>query len=273
VTTPGSSPTTGDVIAVLEQLYPPDLAEDWDAVGLAVGSASAPVSQLLYTVDVTEEVVREAVTLGADLVVAHHPLLLRPVRAVDLDSPKGRVVAELLRHGITLYVAHTNADVPADGVVDSLAAALGLQQTRPLRPGRSGGLGRVGTLPGGFTLGQFAERAAAVLPATGGGVRVSGDVDRPVHTVAVQAGAGDDLLAEARVAGADVYLTSDLRHHPASEARAWGGPALVDVPHWAAEALWLPVARRLVAARLAERGLTVPAAVSTVCTDPWNSRV
>jgi dinuclear metal center YbgI/SA1388 family protein len=241
---------------------------------LAVGSRSAPVSRILYTVDVTQDVVTEALGRGADLIVAHHPLLLRPVHAIDLDTPKGRVVAELLRHDLTLYTAHTNADVPAGGVADSLAAALGLVETRPLLPGRSGGLGRVGTVPGGLTLSSFARRVAEVLPSTGGGIRVSGHWERPVSTVALQAGAGDDLLDVARAAAADVYLTSDLRHHPASEARSFdAGPALIDVAHWAAESLWLPVARRLVAERLLERGWDIPADVSTICTDPWNRRV
>ena len=265
--------SVADVVAVLQRHYPESEAESWDQVGLAVGSRSARVSRILYTVDVTLEVVEEATSRGADLIVAHHPLLLRGVHAVDLEHPKGRILAELLRRDISLYVAHTNADIPPGGVVDSLAVALGLVASRPLRsrPGAGTGLGRVGTVPGGLTLREFVERVARVLPATGGGIRVSGDLERPVTVVAVQAGAGDDLLDAARDAEADVYLTSDLRHHPASEARSWPhGPALVDVSHWAAESVWLPVAQQVVSSGLAERGLDVPADVSTVCTDPWN---
>ena len=265
-----------DVISALEARYPVGQAQSWDAVGLAVGSRTAEVGGILYTVDVTLEVVREAVSLGADLVVAHHPLLLRPVHAVDVDHPKGRIVAELLAGGVSLYVAHTNADVPPGGVVDSLARALGLVDPRPLAVTGAAdvGLGRIGSLLEARSLRRFAQQVAEVLPVTGGGIRVSGDWEQPVRSVAVQAGAGDDLLDAARTAGADVYLTSDLRHHPASEARAWTqGPALVDVPHWAAESLWLPVVRELVAADLAARGLSVPAELSSVCTDPWNHRV
>jgi dinuclear metal center YbgI/SA1388 family protein len=270
--------TVADVVAVLQRHYPESLAESWDRVGLAVGSRGATVSRILYTVDVTLEVVEEAVSRGADLIVAHHPLLLRGVHAVDLDHPKGRILAELVRNGIALYVAHTNADLPPGGVVDSLATALGLTGARPLRPapgaGADTGLGRVGSVDGELTLGDFVQRVAQVLPATGGGIRVSGDLDRPVAVVAVQAGAGDDLLDAAREAGADVYLTSDLRHHPASEARAWpGAPALVDVSHWAAESLWLPVCARAVATGLDAAGMTVPADTSTVRTDAWDHHV
>jgi putative NIF3 family GTP cyclohydrolase 1 type 2 len=135
------------------------------------------------------------------------------------------------------------------------------------------GLGRIGTLDRELTLDGFLDRVATVLPRTGGGIRASGEADRPIRSVAVQAGAGDDLLDDARRAGADVYLTSDLRHHPAGELRAWpDAPALVDVPHWAAESLWLPVVWRLVSAGLVGAGLDVPSSVSTITTDPWNHR-
>lgn len=287
-TSSSRSATVSDVVAALQRYFPESLAESWDAVGLTVGARAALVSSVLFTVDVTASVVHEAINAGADLIVAHHPLWLRPVHAVDVDTPKGWMVAELLRHDIALYVAHTNADLPPGGTVHSLATALGLLDQRPLRPtsvwsgtgsltpepgpGVEVGLGRVGSLPQTLTLRTFAERVVGVLPRTGAGIRVSGDPERPVSRVAVQAGAGDDLLDEARTAGADVYLTSDLRHHPASEARSWAdAPALVDVPHWAAESLWLPVAQRLLEAALGERGLDVRSTVSSICTDPWNA--
>ncbi|MET0997712.1 MAG: Nif3-like dinuclear metal center hexameric protein [Marmoricola sp.] len=132
------------------------------------------------------------------------------------------------------------------------------------------GSGRIGRLAEAVTLREFAERVTAALPETAHGVRVSGDPDQRVETVALCGGAGDFLLDRARAAGADVYLTSDLRHHPASELREHGAPALVDVAHWAAESTWLPVlARRLTEAL----GDTVEVSVSTTNTDPWTFRV
>jgi putative NIF3 family GTP cyclohydrolase 1 type 2 len=111
---------------------------------------------------------------------------------------------------------------------------------------------------------------AAALPGTAAGIRVAGDPDRMINTVALQGGAGDDLLDTAREAGADVYLTSDLRHHPASEAIAWpDAPALIDVPHWAAEWTWLPRLRRQLVDEL--DGIAVN--VSEINTDPWNFRI
>jgi dinuclear metal center YbgI/SA1388 family protein len=130
------------------------------------------------------------------------------------------------------------------------------------------GSGRIGTVEP-TTLGAFAQRVADTLPRTAHGVRVGGDMDRGVRRVAVCGGAGDFLLDAVRRTDADVYVTSDLRHHPASEFLEQGGPALVDVAHWAAEWTWLPVVARRVTEAL---GDTVETRVSTTCTDPWTDR-
>lgn len=131
------------------------------------------------------------------------------------------------------------------------------------------GTGRIGDVEP-TTLRGFAEQVAAALPATEHGVRVAGDPDRPVRRVALCGGAGDFLLDRLAGSDADVYLTSDLRHHPASEFVEKDGPALVDVAHWAAEWTWLPVVEARVRAAL---GDTVDTRVSTVVTDPWRFRV
>jgi dinuclear metal center YbgI/SA1388 family protein len=130
------------------------------------------------------------------------------------------------------------------------------------------GSGRIGTVDE-TTLEDFARQVASALPATAHGVRVGGDPARAVRRVAVCGGAGDFLLDQVRRTDADVYVTSDLRHHPASEFLEQGGPALVDVAHWSAEWTWLPVVAGKVADEL---GATVETRVSTICTDPWTTR-
>jgi predicted nucleic acid-binding Zn-ribbon protein len=134
------------------------------------------------------------------------------------------------------------------------------------------GHGRIGELATPVSLQAFAEQVAGALPTTAHGVRVAGDPDREIRTVAVGAGAGDSLLELVGRSGADVYVTSDLRHHRAGEFLELEGPALVDVAHWAAEWTWLPVAEERVVAGLAERGYTVDTRVSTLVTDPWTFR-
>ena len=126
-----------------------------------------------------------------------------------------------------------------------------------------------------MALQHFAEHVARALPETAHGVRVAGHPDRVVRRVAVCGGAGDFLLDLVRGTDADVYVTSDLRHHPASEFREQGGPALVDVAHWAAEWTWLPVVRAKLEDALGGIGAgdTVETRVSTIRTDPWNFRI
>ncbi|WIE55967.1 Nif3-like dinuclear metal center hexameric protein [Curtobacterium sp. MCBD17_003] len=267
-------PTLRAVLAAAEALWPADGAESWDAVGLVSGDPDAEVRHVHLTVDAVPEVAREAVALGADLLVAHHPLLLRGVTTIAETTYKGSVLATLVRGGCALLAAHTNADVVTTGTSAVLADRLGLVKQRPIEPGaRPGtGIGRVGVLAAPMTLGALARHLVDVLPATASGVRVSGEHDRPVRTVALCAGAGDSLLGAPEVLAADVYVTSDLRHHPASEFRERAmlsdGPALVDTSHWATEWLWLDVA----AAQLAD-ATGVRVTVSDIRTDPWDFAV
>ena len=169
-------------------------------------------------------------------------------------------------------MAHTNADVAADGVCEALAEACGLTDTAPLTASEDQPMGRVGDLAEPVALRSFVERLATRLPAAAGGIRVAGPADAVVRRVAVLGGAGDDLFDAVRDAGADVYVTADLRHHPALEAReeARGGtPFLVDAGHWASEQVWLARAERALRAALGERATRVETHISTVRTDPW----
>jgi dinuclear metal center YbgI/SA1388 family protein len=262
-----------DVVAAAERLFPPELAESWDAVGLVCGDPGAEVRRILFAVDPVAAVADEALVWDADLVVTHHPLFLRPVHGVPATTPKGRLVHRFIAGGVALFTAHTNADRAAPGVNDALAEVIGIEDTRPLVPVDGGdpaqGLGRVGRLARPEPLAAFAARVAAALPVTAAGVRAMGDPHAVVETVAVCGGAGDSLLGTVRAAGVDAYVTADLRHHPSSEAGEAGGPALVDVSHWASEWPWLGVAAALLAAELSAAGSTVETRVSTTPSDPW----
>ena len=266
-------PTTlADADAAISALWPPAGAESWDAVGLIAGDPETEVRAIHLAVDAVPETVDEALELGAQLLLTHHPLLLRGVTSVAEDRYKGVVLGRLIRGGAALIAAHTNADVVTRGTSAVLAERLGLLDTRPREagPDPSTGLGRIGRLPEPTTLGPLARRIADILPATAQGVRVAGEYDQPVTTVALCAGAGDSLLANPEVVAADVYLTSDLRHHPASEARERArlgrGPALIDVSHWASEWLWLDVAAEQLRSALPGVAVTV----SELRTDPWD---
>ncbi|MBP2707033.1 Nif3-like dinuclear metal center hexameric protein [Microbispora sp. RL4-1S] len=259
----------------METLYDPSWAEPWDAVGLVCGDPGQPVRKVLFAVDPVAAVVDEALDWGADLVITHHPLYLRGTTSVAATTAKGRVVHRLISGGVALYAAHTNADVADPGVSDALARAVGVTgPLRPLQPSAGEprrGLGRIGDLAAPMSLRAFANLAAAGLPRTAGPLRVAGDPERPVRTVAVCGGAGDSLLGAARAAGVDVYLTADLRHHPAGEHMEEDGPALVDASHWATEWPWLPDAARRLTTAAAAAGITVEARVSAAVTDAWTA--
>jgi dinuclear metal center YbgI/SA1388 family protein len=259
--------TVADVVAAMSARYPQAWAEDWDRVGLVVGDPTADVRSVLLVVDCVPETVAEAVDLGVDMVIAHHPLLLRGVHSVATTSYKGAVVHRLIRAGIALLVAHTNADVAEPGVSGALAARLHLTEVRPLIPSDSEGAtgtGRLGRLPRPMALVELAAYVAARLPATATGVRAAGEPDRKVTTLAVCGGAGDGFLGHAAAAGADAYLTADLRHHPASEHLAEAGPALLDAAHWATERPWLDVLATELSA-----DLPLGVHVSDLVTDVW----
>jgi len=269
--------TLGQLMLAVEELWPESLAEAWDEVGLVAGHPSAEVTRVMFAVDPTLEVIDEAIEWGAELLITHHPLLLKGVTSVAANTPKGRAVHRLIESGTALLTVHTNGDSAVGGVSDVLADALGLENVAPLTPAADGlpeeGIGRVGDLNESMTLGDFAARVFGILPSVAGGVRVSGDKDGLVQRVAVCGGAGDSLFDEVRASNADLYITADLRHHPASEAREAavnGRPYLIDVSHFASEWLWLPAAAEALGNVLADQGLDVEIKVSTTNSDPWD---
>ncbi|MFJ6660994.1 Nif3-like dinuclear metal center hexameric protein [Streptomyces sp. NPDC091377] len=273
-------PRLSEVIAALENLWPAERAESWDAVGTVVGDPDQEVSRVLFAVDPVQEIVDEAVELGADLLVTHHPLYLRGTTTVAASHFKGRVVHTLIKHDIALHVAHTNADTADPGVSDALAGALDLRITGPLVPDASDprgrrGLGRICELDHPLPLREFAARAAERLPATAQGIRVAGDPEATIRTVAVSGGSGDSLFDQVRAAGVDAFLTADLRHHPASEFMAdhAGAPlALLDAAHWATEWPWCELAATQLDQLSDRHGWGLRVHVSATVTDPWTGR-
>lgn len=269
--------TVGEIRRVIHEAYPPQLAEPWDAVGLVCGDPGDEVNTVAFALDCTQEVADKAVELGAQMLVVHHPLLLRGVTSVAADTPKGKVIHTLIRNGVALLAAHTNADKARPGVNDKLAELVGIKPGRPIVPvepyenlDEALGLGRVGELEQPVTLREFTQRVADALPETEWGVRAAGDPERMVRKVAVSSGSGDSFLDQAAALGVDVYVTSDLRHHPVDEhLRAAHlaepeGPAVVDTAHWASEFPWTAQARDIV-----EDALRVNTEIIDVRTDPW----
>ena len=126
--------TVGHIRTIMNQAYPPALAESWDKIGLICGDPEEPVCRVALALDCTQEVADRAVELGVDMLIIHHPLLLRGVTSVAADEPKGRVIHTLIRGGVALFAAHTNADSARPGVNDKLAELVGITPGRPIAP-------------------------------------------------------------------------------------------------------------------------------------------
>lgn len=276
-----ANPALAQIHALIDELWPESYAESWDSVGLTVGDPAAPIRSILLAVDPTDAVVAEAARMSADLLLTHHPLLLRGVTSIAADTLKGGQLTALLRADVAHIAAHTNADTQLGGVSDALLDAMGAQLEGPLvqTPGapEGVGIGRVGAcVP--TTVRELATTLARRLPATTTGVRIAGDPEAPVTRVAVCGGAGDGLFDAVRASGADVYVTSDLRHHPATEARDTaargnGTPHLIDISHWAAESLWLDTAATQLREAAEARGWELDITVSRQVTDAWTLRI
>ena len=209
--------TVGDVYRAINAIAPFELAEEWDNAGILAGSESAEVMGILCALDLNPKVIAEANRLGANLIVTHHPILFRGRKNLREDDAEGAMLCELVRSGIALIAAHTNFDNAEPGVNDALAAKLGLADVEAREHGM-----RVGT-PQERTLGAFCARTAEAL---GAPVRRYGEPDREIHRVAVLGGAGGDFAEQARLAGADVYLTGEIAHHKAWDAYLSGVCAL-----------------------------------------------
>lgn len=122
-----------EIIQLLDQLAPKNLAYDWDKVGLQIGSLNQKIDQVLVTLDVVDEVVEEAIAMNAKLIIAHHPLIFNPLKSIQTDSYAGKLIKKLLLNDIAVYVAHTNLDIAKGGVNDLLAAHLKLKNTKHLQ--------------------------------------------------------------------------------------------------------------------------------------------
>ena len=218
-----------DIYTFLNEIAPVRYQMDFDNAGFLVGDGGAAVKKALLALDITDDVIAEAVELRAQLIVSHHPLIFTPLRHATTDDLAGRKVLAMARHGISAICMHTNLDVAPGGVNDALAAALGLEDPGPL--GDPEGLCRMGTLASPMPLQDFAKHVCRCLKANG--VRYAGD-SGPVQKIAVGGGACGDYESYAIAAGCDVFVTSDLSYHQFLDA-AGKGIRLIDAGHFPTE--------------------------------------
>jgi dinuclear metal center YbgI/SA1388 family protein len=227
-------------MALLNELYPPELASEWDSIGIIHGKKSQKISGILLCVDITPETFAEALERGCDAIVSHHPLYLEDEYEFEY---KARIINEAREKEMALINCHTNADAMNPGVSDALAEVLGIKHLKVLDPLSNNrfGIGRIGD-SAHMSYAEFVAHVQRAIPNSV--VRWSAEVAPVIKRVALCAGSGASLLSSVRATDADVYVTSDLKHHAVSEHLAEGGCALIDIDHGVSESLYLTGLKR-----------------------------
>lgn len=217
----------------LNRWAPSKLAEDWDNVGLLVGDPSVEVKKILVCLDVSSNAIEQAIGIGAQMIVSHHPMIFRAIKNVRLDRPMGRRLNALIKNDIAVFSAHTNLDSAIGGVNDVLAAKLGLIDVKPLdETAVEPALGRLGKLSTAMTAVDFARHVKNALGADY--VRLSDAGNFEIKKVGICGGAGADFIMKAKFYGADAFVTGDVKYHEA-QAAIDNGIHVIDAGHFATE--------------------------------------
>ncbi|HHO48300.1 MAG TPA: Nif3-like dinuclear metal center hexameric protein [Desulfobacteraceae bacterium] len=230
------TPTVRDILAIIETMAPAKLAEPWDNTGLMIGSPGEKVTTILIGLDPTTELLEEAEARGANLLITHHPVIFHPLKSIDPDRPEGKFIARALDQRINVISCHTNLDSALHGVSEILARRLGLTETAPLARQKNSdagcGLGRIGTFPAPISAPEFIRRLKAACNPPwilGAGAR-----PEQISRAAVCGGSCSELADTALRAGAQVFVTAEVKHHVARLAEQTG-MWIIDAGHFATE--------------------------------------
>ena len=222
-----------DITSLIEEFAPLKLQESYDNAGLIVGREDDEIHRVLLVVDVTEEVIEEAIENQCDMIVAHHPIIFHPLKRFNSSTYVERCVEQAIRHGIVIYAAHTNLDSAQDGMSWRVAQMLGLERVSVLDETNmeGAGFGVVGELSEPIRSEDFMRRVMREFSV--GAIRHSDIVKSEIRRVAICTGAGGSLIDKARFAGADIYLTSDLKYN--DFMRHENSIILADIGHFESE--------------------------------------
>ena len=220
-----------DIIKVIEDFAPLSIQEGWDNSGLCIGSPDDEVTSVLLALDCTPALVDEAIACGADMIVTHHPLIFSGLKKISTDDMIGEAVVKAIRAGICIYAAHTNADKVLEGVSGAMAARLGLTNVTVLdQDGECTGLGAVGDFPEPIS----AEQAISLVKEKFAlkAMKASRPIEGKISRVAMCGGSGGSLIAAARKAGAQLYISGDISYHNFFTSEDF---MLMDIGHYESE--------------------------------------
>ena len=227
--------TVKDVYDILDKFCPFNTAMDFDNVGILVGKPSEPVKNILVSLDVTDDIMREASYVGANLIITHHPVIFDPIKKIHSTD----IVHKLIKNGFNVICAHTNLDMAKGGVNDALAEALTLVNTKPLTTYKTGEvtlpMGLVGTLEYTLSSVEFANFVKRALNCSG--LRFTNLSEKKyISKVGLCSGSGGNLISDAISAGVDAFVTGEIKHHEILKA-IQHNITVVDVGHFQSENL------------------------------------
>jgi len=249
-----------DIIKYLESLFPKENAYDWDNVGIQVGTLNIEAKRVLVTLDVTKEVVKEAIDKKVNMIISHHPLLFNPLDKIIFDTPRGWIIKNLVKHNITVYSAHTNYDTTDGGMNDEFSNLLEMKNVKLLD--EIDKIGRYGTIEKMHII-DFISFLKDKLDIES--VKVIGNDDKIVETVGISGGSGSKHMYQAKMRGCNCYLTGDITYHTALDAVGMG-ITLIDIGHYA-EKIFVKAIIRILSQQFKE----VQFLASEVDTNPYKN--
>jgi dinuclear metal center YbgI/SA1388 family protein len=275
--------TVAKIEKIMDELAPPVLAEEWDNVGLQIGDPRQPVRRIWVALDPTLQVVKAACQKKVDLLITHHPLIFRPLKSIDFDTPAGSIIQMAANHNLAIFSAHTNLDIVRDGVNDILAQRLGLQDPAVLKPVQlaegakvdiaalSGGqleygIGRIGSLAKAVSLKSVVSMVKKKLKLDF--VKIVGDLEMKVKRVAICSGSGSGLMEAFLLSKAQAYISGDIHYHDALEAKSVNR-AIIDIGHFPSEHLMVDALAQQLENVITRAGFEAEIMACTIEKDPF----
>jgi dinuclear metal center YbgI/SA1388 family protein len=275
--------TVAKIIEIMNLLAPPLLAEEWDNVGLQIGDSRQSVRRIWVALDPSPEVVKAACQKKVDLLITHHPLIFRPLKSIDFDTPGGSIIQMAAHHQLAIFSAHTNLDIVRDGVNDVLAQQLGLrnlavlhpvqlenlvkENVAPLTGGEAEyGIGRIGSLAKAGSLKSLVSMVKKKLKLDF--IKVAGDLEMKVKRVAICSGSGSSLMQTFLASKAQAYISGDIHYHDAREAES-ANRGIVDIGHFPSEHLMVNALAQQLKKIISKAGIEAEIMACTIEKDPF----
>jgi len=275
--------TVAKIIEIMNLLAPPLLAEEWDNVGLQIGDSRQSVRRIWVALDPSPEVVKAACQKKVDLLITHHPLIFRPLKSIDFDTPGGSIIQMAAHHQLAIFSAHTNLDIVRDGVNDVLAQQLGLRNLAVLHPVQlenlvkenvapltgaeaEYGIGRIGSLAKAGSLKSLVSMVKKKLKLDF--IKVAGDLEMKVKRVAICSGSGSSLMQTFLASKAQAYISGDIHYHDAREAES-ANRGIVDIGHFPSEHLMVNALAQQLKKIISKAGIEAEIMACTIEKDPF----